>query len=770
MYRRITKSRNAVKLMALILLLATVFTVMLNISAPSLVNAAGENTGKVSSSADLPGKRIGVQLGTTGDTIATEYEKKNDGTTVQRFNKAADAVQALKQGKVDCMILDKLPSQYFLNQNSDIKMLDEELQKESYAMCVKKGNKELLDKLNAAIDKLDKDGTLESIEKNFTGSEDELGKTPYKAKDVERNGKLVVATNAEFAPYEYRENGEITGIDMQIVQAIADELGMELKIEDMHFDSIIAAVQSGKADLGAAGMSVTEDRKKNVDFTKEYTETSQVIIVKNDEPVTTDTTVRSSEDLPGKRIGVQLGTTGDTIATEYEKKNDGTTVQRFNKAADAVQALKQGKVDCMILDKLPSQYFLNQNSDIKMLDEELQKESYAMCVKKGNKELLDKLNAAIDKLDKDGTLESIEKNFTGSEDELGKTPYKAKDVERNGKLVVATNAEFAPYEYRENGEITGIDMQIVQAIADELGMELKIEDMHFDSIIAAVQSGKADLGAAGMSVTEDRKKNVDFTKEYTETSQVIIVKNIEAAAAAAVKQDNTVNQSFTDKLYQNFVEDDRFMYLLTGLLNTLLITVLAMILGLVLGTLIAVVRSVHDINGKLKILNAICKIYLTIIRGTPAMIQLLIIYYVIFASVDVSKILVAVAAFGLNSAAYVAEIIRSGITSVDKGQFEAGRSLGLTTSMTMKKIILPQALKNILPALGNELISLLKETAISGYIGLNDLTKGGDIIRSQTFDAFLPLIAVALIYLAIVMLLTFGVGRLERRLKKDERN
>ena len=191
-------------------------------------------------------------------------------------------------------------------------------------------------------------------------------------------------------------------------------------------------------------------------------------------------------------------------------------------------------------------------------------------------------------------------------------------------------------------------------------------------------------------------------------------------------------------------------------------------LGIVLGFLIAIVRTSHDRNGGLAILNGICKVYLTIIRGTPVMIQLLIIYYVVLASVT-NKILVAVIAFGLNSAAYVAEIVRSGIMSVDIGQFEAGRSLGLNYSQTMKLVIIPQAVKNILPALLNEFISLLKETSISGYIGMMDLTKGGDIIRSNTYEAFIPLIAVALIYLVIVMLLSHGVSKLERRLRSNER-
>ena len=226
---------------------------------------------------------------------------------------------------------------------------------------------------------------------------------------------------------------------------------------------------------------------------------------------------------------------------------------------------------------------------------------------------------------------------------------------------------------------------------------------------------------------------------------------------------------FKESFYQNFIEKDRWQYLLTGLENTLLITIFAVLIGVAIGFLVAIIRASHDKNGSLKILNFICRVYLTVIRGTPTMIQLMITYYIIFASVNVSKIFVAVCAFGINSGAYVAEIVRSGIMSIDQGQFEAGRSLGFNYVQTMRLIILPQAFKNVLPALGNEMIVLLKETSISGYIAIPDLTKGGDIIRSQTYDAFLPLFGVAVIYLVLVMILTAGVHKLETRLRTNER-
>lgn len=227
-------------------------------------------------------------------------------------------------------------------------------------------------------------------------------------------------------------------------------------------------------------------------------------------------------------------------------------------------------------------------------------------------------------------------------------------------------------------------------------------------------------------------------------------------------------QELKSSFISNFIEDNRWRYITDGLKITLLVTVFAVLIGVVLGFLIAIVRITHDKTGKLKILNAICKVYLTVIRGTPVVVQLMIIYFIIFGSVDISKVLVAIIAFGINSGAYVAEIFRSGIMSIDNGQFEAGRSLGFNYAQTMMYIIMPQAFKNVLPTLCNEFISLLKETSVSGYIALQDLTKGGDIIRSRTYDAFMPLIAVALIYLAMVMIFTKLVSLLERRLRNSD--
>ncbi len=455
-------------------------------------------------------------------------------------------------------------------------------------------------------------------------------------------GRVIkVVTSANFPPYEFHQNGRIVGVDIDIIREVLLRNGMEMVVEDMKFDSIIVAIQTGKGDIAASGLTVTEDRKKEVDFSITYVQARQVIILR------VDSDIAAPQDLQGRKIGVQSGTTGDTFVTE----NIGNP-QRFDDASTAVAALKSGKLDAVVLDYEPARVHVARNAGLKLLDEPLTSEEYAFAVARGNRELLEMINNTLREMIADGTIEEIR----------------------------------AKYE--------------------------KVTDI-----------------------------------EVAETDH---------------------NSSLKDDFYTVFVKDSRWRYLFNGLKVTLLVAFFSVLLGVSIGFFVAVIRSTADTAGKLKIANFLCKVYLTIIRGTPVVLQLLIIYFVVFGSMDVDKVLVAIIAFGINSGAYVAEIIRSGIMSIDRGQMEAGRSLGLSYYKTMILVILPQALKNVLPALGNEFIVLLKETSVCGFIALEDLTKGGDVIRSQTYNAFLPLIAVALIYLVLVMTFSFVLEKFEKRLKKNE--
>ena len=466
-------------------------------------------------------------------------------------------------------------------------------------------------------------------------------------------------------------------------------------------------------------------------------------------------TIFGLEDLAGKVVGVQTGTTGDIyISDDPDLKLKG--VERYNTGFEAVQALSQNKIDAVVIDDQPAQAFVAQMNGLTILDTEYVKEDYAMAVQKGNTELLGKLNEAIAALQENGTLKTIIDFYIDHSGEGYTSPKGIKHP--NGELVMATNAEFPPYEYYDdNNEIVGIDADLAKAIGDYLGYEVTISDMKFDSIITSVATGKAQFGMAGLTVTEERQQSIDFTNPYYTGKQVVIVRK----SAGAQKE------TIIDRFKRNFLQAGRWKMLLSGLGITLLITFFSTIFGVLIGFLVAIVRSTHDKTGSLRILNIIAQIYTTVIRGTPTVVQLLIIYYVVFASVNIPKVVVAVIAFSMNSGAYISEIIRSGIMSIDEGQFEAGRSLGFNYARTMHYFILPQAFKNVVPALGNEFITLLKETSISGYIAINDLTKIGDVIRSRTYDAFMPLVTVALVYLLLVFIFARLWGVLEGRLRRN---
>ena len=228
-------------------------------------------------------------------------------------------------------------------------------------------------------------------------------------------------------------------------------------------------------------------------------------------------------------------------------------------------------------------------------------------------------------------------------------------------------------------------------------------------------------------------------------------------------------QSLQKAIYYNFLKSNRYVYIIDGLRNTMVITLCATLLGIIIGLIVALIRTTHDNTRKLKIPSFICQVYITIIRGTPIIMLLMLLYFCIFTSRDMNKIVVAIIGFGINSGAYVSEIFRSGLMSVDHGQMEAGRSLGLSYLDTMRYIIIPQAIKVVLPTLGNEFIVLIKETSVAGYIAVQDLTKAGDIIRSQTYDAWTPLLIVAGIYLLLTFIFSTIVKRFEKKLRKNER-
>lgn len=460
--------------------------------------------------------------------------------------------------------------------------------------------------------------------------------------------KLVIGTDPGFKPFEYRQGGKIVGFDIDLAQEIANDTGRQLVVEEMNFDGLIAALQAGKIDMAVAGMSVTPERSQNVNFSNPYYLASQMIVVRDN-----DQRIKSKTDLTGKKIGVQLGSTGDTIVGQLPH----VTKIQFSAVPAVLQELRSGRIDAAVLDNAPAETYIKTNPDLKMLDTKLSEENYAIAMRKDRTDLLDQVNATIKRVRQDGTYQRlIEKHFS-------------------------------------------------EPLSEQ------------------------------MSLT-----------------------NI-------------------------FLGDQRYMYLVKGLGVTLFLATISTVIGVVIGLAVALMRisRVYPLKFWRKSRSArlkrwsefnpvawLAKFYTDVIRGTPLLVQLLIMYYVVFGSYqNVPKLVVAALAFGINSGAYVAELIRAGFESLPKGQWEAAQSLGLNYPQTIWYVTMPQALKVALPSLISEFITLLKETSIVGWIGATDLMRGADNIRFQTATAFEALIAAALIYLMLTTIFTKIMTCVEKRLQND---
>ena len=479
---------------------------------------------------------------------------------------------------------------------------------------------------------------------------------------------LTVYTEVGFAPFEYVANGKISGVDVEIMNKVGEKLDKRVVFENVAFDSIIDAVSAGKlTNVGAAGLSITEERKAKVDFSQVYYQANLYVIYSTKNTVDKRAMTDGNEGIywsslqTNKGIGVQTGTTADLFLSDEIAEGgslEGVNKTDYDSLDTAVSDIGLG-IDYIIIDELPAKtlcsgynniaclplYYEGDNEDILAYDE------YAICVTKGETELLNAINEVLDEL----------------------------------------------------------------LVKDENGID-----------------GVSKLVTSHLGIKDEKEDSNLFKDMY---------------------------KILTVKEYRS--------YLFEGFLNTLIITIIAAIIGLVIGLIVAIIKIFATDNKYLKVPAVICNIYTTIIRGTPVALQLFIMVFALLA-IPGFKVTAVILTFGINSGAYVSESIRAGIMSVDKGQIEAGRSLGFNYVQTMVNFVLPQAFKAILPSLANEFITLLKESSVAFAIGLGDLTFGGNLIRSTTYSPFLPLIAVAIIYLALVMVLSKLVSILERRLAKSD--
>jgi polar amino acid transport system substrate-binding protein len=402
---------------------------------------------------------------------------------------------------------------------------------------------------------------------------------------------------------------------------------------------------------------------------------------------------------------------------------------------------------------------LRDDSELGLVGESILAAPIGMGFHRDNDQLREKFNQFLQQIRQNGVFDDMVDRWM----KQGSTRMpKIARAKSNGVLVVGNVSDKGlPFTVVKDNRLIGFDIELSERFAADLGREIKFADMEFGSLIAAVSTGKIDMIASTLMFTEERKKKVDFSDQYYEmgTNVFALKKNIAATGAPAKAEITSLSfiQSIADSFQSNIIQEGRYLLIWDGLKTTVIISVLATVFGTLLGALVCFLRM-----SKNAMLNLPAKVYISILRGTPVLVLLMLIFYVVFASVDIDPVLVAVLAFGMNFAAYVAEIFRTGIEGVDKGQTEAGIAMGFTRIATFLYIVLPQTVRRILPIYKGEFISLVKMTSIVGYIAVQDLTKASDIIRSRTFDAFFPLVMVAILYFLISWILMQSLEYLER--------
>ena len=701
---------------------------------------------------DIKDKRIGVLLGSIHDHYANKHFPESKILQYQNFS---DLVIAVTTEKVDVAFFSHVYLPEVLTANPEVGVLVKRIYGVGVGAGFNKENQKLKEQFNAFLSEIKSNGIYADMVSRWM--DHRIAVMP-EIKTNNTNGTLKSGIVSDMGvPFAFIKDGKLMGFDVELATRFASSIGKELIPVDMQFGSLLAAVSTNKIDLITSSLAITEERRKQIDFSEPYYDSSVCLIaLKKNIANESAGKMNSADDLADKRIGIFAGTVHDAfVANKYPK----ATVFQYSSSADMMLSLKTDKIDAAMFDLITARILLKHNADMGVLTDRIFDMPLGVGFNKNNPKLRKEFNSFLKKIREDGTYnEMFRRWFVDDVEKAVIHPFK--NPESQKKLNVAVAVEDLPYVANMNGDYVGFDIEMIKRFAESANYHLEISTIAFPALVAALASGKADIIADGIAISAERSKQIDFSDSYAEfrTAVVAAKKNLRAykdeTAVQPVKR--SFLKSVANSFYNNIILENRYLLILDGLKVTIIISILSAMFGTLIGALICFMRM-----SKRKLLSLTARFYISLIRGTPVLVLLMIIFYVIFASVNINPNLVAVVAFGLNFGAYVSEMFRSSIQSIDKGQHEAGIASGFSEIQTFIYIIMPQAIRQVLPVYKGEFISLLKMTSIVGYIAVQDLTKASDIIRSRTFDAFFPLIMAAVLYIIIAGLLTWALSYVE---------
>ena len=708
--------------------------------------------------------KIGVLSGSSFDPLAKE---RFPNAKKEYYSLVPDMILAVEQGKIDGYLSETTYLAAAIWEGAEVEAMDEVLDRTDagYIFPKEYANPVVMEQLNNFIRKAKESGELDRLQKKWFGSaEPEELFDP--ASLTGENGTLKVATAPDMKPLCYVKDGVITGYEIEVLQHFAKEYGYQLEFVGMTFDAILPGIVAGKYDIGAGGLTITEERAQSVDFTESYLTVDVVMVVKSGAKNGAANGGKSGKtlaDFEDSTVGVMTGTVYDTFAKERFPR---AKREYYNMISDMIVAVEQEKIDGYLSESTYVTAAIWEGAKIQSIDEAIDHTQAGFIFQKGEKsaQLRAQMNAFLRAAKENGTLDELKEKWFGETEPAGQLDYDSLTGE-NGTIRVAVAPDLKPISYIKDCELAGYETEIMLLFAKEYGYKLDMSYMTFDAILPGVSTGKYDIGTGAVTITEERAQSLDFSESHLTVDVVMVVKAAEDSTAQVGFWEET-----KEDFEKTFIREDRWKMIVEGVGVTMLISLSAAVAGSLLGFgLYLLSRS--DVKLLRMLAKGGAKIYSRIIAGTPIVVILMILFYVIFGKIQsMSGILVAIIGFTLTFGAFVYDHMTVSVNSVDYGQTEAAYALGYTKNRTFFRIIFPQAMKVFLPSYCGQAVELIKATAVVGYVAVNDLTKMGDIIRSNTYEAFFPLIATAVIYFLLTWILSLLLGLVKMRLEPKRRS
>ncbi len=731
------------KILSLLLLLVL-------LSGFLLTSCAGREALSITRPEDIASCRIGVTVGTTHDSFVMENFPE---AKISRFNVLSDMKQALLSYKIDAAVLDRSTAYIITSKTPELTVMDELLFEEEFGVAFNQSKTELCAQYNQFLAEIKNSGVYDEMDKRWQPGDETIEVPPIENKGSK--GTLRLAVEAETGmPFVSKREDKFIGFDIEMMERFAASLDMKLQIDAYDFNGLLAACVSGKSDMVASAITITEERKKQVLFSDTYFVSGGGVMLRKEDAGEQSGLLKTVDDLGGQRIGTLTGSVQELyIADRFPT----AAIVRFDNTSDMPAALKSGQIDAIAFPYYQMRELQKNDESLAFLSEKIFEKPTGHAFNKKDPALLAEFNAFMAQIKADGTYDDIFKRyFTDGVYDMPDIPVEnPKGVYRLG----ATMTVGLPFVAVKDGESVGFDIEIAKRFAASKGLALEVEDITFSGLVAALASGKVESIAGSIAITPERQEKVSFSDVMYMNPTAVLTTKAKMTGQSNAQGSGNFFTDITNEFHKNIIAEKRYMMIVNGVLTTALISLCSLILGTLLAMLICSMRM-----SRFRVLSEIAKVYINVLRGVPVVVVLMIIFYVIFARISISPMLVAILGFGLNFSAYGAEIFRSGIDGVDRGQWEAGVAGGFTRGQTFSHIVLPQALRSILPIYKGEFISLVKTTSIAGYIAVEDLTKAGDIIRSRTFSAFFPLLFIAILYFLISWLLTRLLSMIELRI------